>query len=78
MTNPASMSTTIAQYITDYILPFVLLLTILSAKRCDALDGKVEDSGLKGPGFNPWLRQEQYKNISSCFQLEFGTYGIHL
>ena len=26
--------------------------------RCDSSDGKAEKSGLKGPGFNPQLRQE--------------------
>ena len=27
--------------------------------RCNGSDGKAEDSGLKGPGFNPQLRQEK-------------------
>ena len=27
---------------------------ILERKRWDGLDGKAEDSKLKGPGFNPW------------------------
>ena len=29
----------------------------------------VVDSGLKGPGFNPWPRQDNVKNLSSCFEL---------
>ena len=27
--------------------------------RCDMSDGKAENSALKGPGFNPWPRQEK-------------------
>ena len=35
----------------------------------DGSDGKEEDSGLKGPIFNPWPRQGKLKNIFSCFWL---------
>ena len=34
---------------------------------CDGSDDKAEDSVLKGPGINPWPRQEKYNNIFSCF-----------
>ena len=30
-------------------------------KRCDGLDGKAEDSGMKGHGFKLWKRQENLK-----------------
>ena len=33
--------------------------------RCDGSDGKAEDSGLKGPRFNPQPRQENF----TCFWL---------
>ena len=36
---------------------------------CNDSDDKAEDSGLKGSVFNPWLRQDKFKNIFSCFQL---------
>ena len=32
-------------------------------------DCKLEDSSLKYPGFNPRLRQENLKNIISCFEV---------
>ena len=37
--------------------------------RCDGSNGKAEGTGLKGSGFNPWPRQEKWKNIFSCFWL---------
>ena len=36
---------------------------------CDGSGGKTEDLGLKGPGLNPWPRQEKLKNMFSCFWL---------
>ena len=41
----------------------------LDCMSLNGLDGKVEDSGLKGPGFNPQPRQGKLNNIFSCFGL---------
>ena len=50
---------------------FKILVTFFACV-CEYLHtwkGKAEDSGLKGPGVNPRSRQEEYKNILSCFWL---------
>ena len=43
-------------------------------------DGKDEGSGMKDPGFNPWLRQEKLKEsfVSLFLAGGFGTYSIYL
>ena len=54
-----------------YKLPKTTLKSKFTIKTLTVLrrDDKAEELGLKGPGFNPQLRQEKLINIFSYFQL---------
>ena len=47
--------------------------------RCDGSDGKAEDSGLKGPGFNYQPRQGKIEKYFLWFLVGcFGAYEVYL
>ena len=48
-------------------------------KKCDGSDGKAMDERLKGPRFNPQLRQEKSEKYFLLFTVGcFGTYESYL